>query len=190
MAVPSDFTTQDISGKFVINKTLSGNDGMTEILSLQGVPWILRKGISVATVTFNIKHYKTNTDTEQIDVVHTITGGIQGTTEERTLDDEQRHKKDYILGPTVGSTKRVTRVDEIPTFSRDGWTADTLEKGLIIDITDSVPTNARKSWKLIQLWGVQEISHQRRYTRHVHFTGPRGDVVETKMYYDYIGSIL
>ena len=51
----------------------------------QGIGWMTRKLISVATITLDIKHY-TEEGTEHIDIEQTATGGIKGTTENRILD--------------------------------------------------------------------------------------------------------
>lgn len=37
----------------------------------------------------------------------------------------------------------------------------------------------------VQTWGIELVDGQRRYARHVNFTGPKGEKVKTKMYYDY-----
>jgi len=51
----------------------------------QGISWVTRTLISVATITLDIKHY-TEDCTEHIDIDQTATGGIKGTTENRILD--------------------------------------------------------------------------------------------------------
>ncbi|KAG6818054.1 hypothetical protein H0H87_009209 [Tephrocybe sp. NHM501043] len=66
MAAPDSLNILDISGTYVMNKSISDNF-TDEILRLQGVSWWKRKAISVGTVTLKIKHYKEDGD-EHIDI--------------------------------------------------------------------------------------------------------------------------
>lgn len=36
-----------------------------------------------------------------------------------------------------------------------------------------------------QSWGVEEIDGERKYTRHVFFTGPNNEVINARLVYDY-----
>ena len=36
-----------------------------------------------------------------------------------------------------------------------------------------------------QSWGVEEIEGERKYTRHVFFTGPNNEVINARLVYDY-----
>lgn len=53
---------------------------------LQGIGWFKRRAISLATITLDIKQYRDDEGVEHIDIEQTATGGIKGTTENRTLD--------------------------------------------------------------------------------------------------------
>lgn len=53
---------------------------------LQGVSWFTRKAIRFSTITLDIKQYRDDDGVEHIDIDQTATGGIKGTTENRTLD--------------------------------------------------------------------------------------------------------
>lgn len=53
---------------------------------LQGIGWFTRKAIGLATITLDVKQYRDDEGVEHIDIVQTATGGIKGTTENRTLD--------------------------------------------------------------------------------------------------------
>jgi len=37
----------------------------------------------------------------------------------------------------------------------------------------------------LQTWGIENINGERRYTRHVDFTGPKGESVQTRLVFDY-----
>ena len=54
--------------------------------------------IGFATVTLHIKHYKDKNGVESIDIKQTLTGGIEGTQENRTLDWVERPHEDKIFG--------------------------------------------------------------------------------------------
>jgi len=112
MAAPPTVTAADISGDYVMNKGIS--DDFDAILSLQGISWFLRKGISYATVTQHIKHYtapaadsaeppvkfagrEIKDGLEHIDIPQTVSGGLQGTTELRILDGTKRTHEDHVF---------------------------------------------------------------------------------------------
>lgn len=48
--------------------------------------WMTRKALAIANITLNIKHTKDEAGVEKIDIDQTLTGGIKGTSEHRTLD--------------------------------------------------------------------------------------------------------
>ncbi|KAK1228627.1 hypothetical protein PQX77_008221 [Marasmius sp. AFHP31] len=190
MAVPAEFTTLDISGKFIMNKTLS--DPHDAILAAQGVGWMMRKTIGLATITLSVKHYKDAQDVEHIDIDQTLTGGIKGTREERTLWWKERETSDHIFGPVVGKSRRVkdlSVVDPSDDWLKTGWTADSLEHGLVHSHVESDTPKSGKTWIGVQLWGMEEVNNERRYTRHVHFTGPDAKVIKARLVYDYIGPV-
>ncbi|KAF9056516.1 LCCL domain-containing protein [Panaeolus papilionaceus] len=184
MAIPADFTILDISGKFTMNKTLSDQRTDT-ILSLQGVGWFKRKAISIGTITLAIKHYKDDSDVEHVDIDQTITGGIPGTREVRTLWWKERENEDHLFGHVIGKSRRIT-VDklDIP-FLKEGWTADTVEHGVIQSYVESDTPKSGTTWIANQTWGIEVIEGERRYVRHVKFTGPKEEDIEAKLVYDY-----
>ncbi|KAF9270071.1 LCCL domain-containing protein [Marasmius fiardii PR-910] len=186
MAVPPDFNILNLTGKFIMNKTLSDpHDG---ILAAQGMGWVTRKTISFATITLHIKHYKDKDDVEHIDIDQTLSGGIKGTREERTLWWKDRETVDPIFGAIVGRTRRVkdlSLVESDDEWLRTGWTPDTFEHGLVESRVESDTPKSNKVWLATQLWGMEEINGERRYSRHVHFTGPDGNIIKARLVYDY-----
>ncbi|CAA7259919.1 unnamed protein product [Cyclocybe aegerita] len=188
MAVPADFSILNISGKFTMNKTLT--DPRTDtILSLQGVGWFKRKAISVGTVTLSIKHYKDDEGVEHVDIDQTITGGIPGTSEIRTLWWKERESEDHIFGHIIGKSRRIKAEELDVPFLQQGWTADTLEHGVIQSYVESNTPKSGTTWIANQSWGVEEINGERRYARHLKFTGPGGEDIEAKLIYDYLGPL-
>ncbi|KAJ7783632.1 hypothetical protein DFH07DRAFT_873695 [Mycena maculata] len=187
MAVPSDFTILDISGKFVMNKSLSGNTD--EVLALQGVSWFKRKAISIGTVTLAIKHYKDDEGHEHVDIDQTLTGGIPGTREERFLTWTERSSEDHLFGAIIGKSRRVQASELEEEFLKKDWTADTLEHGLIQSYVYSDTPKSGTTWIANQAWGIQELNGERRYVRHLKFTGPQGQDIEILLVYDYLGPL-
>lgn len=185
MAAPSSLTTLDLSGQYVMNKSLS--DSTDEILRLQGVSWFTRKAIGIATLTLSVKHYKDDAGVEHIDVDQTLTGGIKGTTEIRVLNWEAREHEDHIFGFVVGRSRRI-RVEDIEhEFLRVGWLPDTTEHGAINSYVESDTPKSGTSWTAEQIWGFEEVNGERRYVRHVRFIGPGGENIQARLVYDYSG---
>ncbi|KAG6832286.1 hypothetical protein H0H92_003519 [Tricholoma furcatifolium] len=172
------------------NKTLSDGNS-DEILHLQGVSWFKRKAISLATVTLKIKHYKDSEGVEHVDIDQTLTGGFPGTTEKRTLTWTERKHEDHLFGPVIGKTRR-TKVDALEDdFLKRDWSDDTLEHGVIQSYVESDTEKSAISWIADQTWGIELIGEakERRYTRHVKFTGPKGEAIECRLIYDYHGAL-
>jgi hypothetical protein len=188
MAAPADLNVLDISGKWVMNKTLSDQRTDT-ILQLQGVGWFKRKAISVGTVTLAVKHTKGEDGIERIHIDQTLTGGIPGTTEERTLWWKERENDDHLFGPVIGKSRRVKAEElDIP-FLKEGWTSDTFAHGLIQSYVESDTPKSGNVWIANQTWGLEEIDGERRYVRHVKFTGPKAEDIEAKLVYDYLSPL-
>jgi hypothetical protein len=55
--------------------------------------------IGLATVTLHVNHYKDDSGVEHIDIKQTLTGGIEGTQEDRILDWATRSHEDKLFGP-------------------------------------------------------------------------------------------
>jgi len=72
------------------------SDSSDRILELQGVSWFKRKAIELATITLNVNHY--DDGIEHINIDQTLTGGIPGNAEYRTLDWVERRKQDDLFG--------------------------------------------------------------------------------------------
>ncbi|KAJ7278898.1 hypothetical protein C8J57DRAFT_1125638 [Mycena rebaudengoi] len=187
MAVPADFTTANISGKFVMNKLLS--DPFEPILQLQGIGWFKRKVISVGTVTLYIKHYQNDEGAECIDIDQTITGGYPGTREERILSWTDGYAEDSLFGAVVGKTRRVKASELEEDFLTKNWTAETLEHGLIQSYVNSDTPKSGTPWIANQTWGMEDINGERRHVRHVDFKGPKDEEIKARLVYDYLGPL-
>lgn len=180
------------------DKSLS--DDTDRILQLQGVGWLKRKAITMGTLTLFLKHYKDDAGVEHIDIDQTLTGGIPGTSEKRTLTWTERHNEDHIFGAVIGKTRR-TKAEELDDFLKKGWTADTYEHGVVQSYVESDTAKSGTTWIADQVWplmlfslppvdssqawGIEDINGERRYSRHIKFTGPGGEDIEARLVYDY-----
>ncbi|KAJ6473300.1 hypothetical protein DFH09DRAFT_470235 [Mycena vulgaris] len=181
MAVPPHFTTLDLSGRFILNQTLS--DAAPDVLAHQGVanPGPILRGV----LSFN--HYTGDNGDERIWVEQEIAsqGHPKIADEDRALDWRDRAREDPLLGPVVSRIRRVKTHGLEPRFLRMGWTPDTLKYGVL---HYRVCNDARK-WVAVETWGIEEIEGQRRFCRHIEFSGPDGKDVEAHLVYDYVESL-
>jgi len=183
MAADPSIITRDLSATWVMNKTLS--DDTDEILRLQGLSWLTRRAIGLATLTLYVKHYKDDEGVEHIDIDQRLTGGIPGTIENRTLDWKFRVHEDYLFGPCIGRSRRA-KLDEIEhDYLRKGWLPDTEEHGVIHAYVESDTPKSGKTWSVEQVWGFEDIKGERRYARHLNFLGPEGENIKARLVYDF-----
>ena len=115
--------------------------------------WLTRRAISLSTITLYVKHYKDNDNVEHIDIDQRLTGGLPGTTENRTLDWTCRENSDYLFGPVLGRSRRVSldRIDN--DFLRKGWLPDTEQHGAINSYVKSDTPKSNKTWIAEQVCG-------------------------------------
>ena len=165
------YTTQpsnaDLARRANQNKSLSDNPDPA--LALQGVGWLTRKTIGAATITLNVKQYQgaptapadaDGPEVTHVDIDQTLTGGLKGTTEKRCIDDAFLARgwlegDDEKAGP-AGETHILSFVQSLD----NGWTAT-------------------------QVWGFQEVSGERRYTRNI-VIAKGSERVEIRLVYDYL----
>ncbi|PYH42072.1 uncharacterized protein BP01DRAFT_326013 [Aspergillus saccharolyticus JOP 1030-1] len=107
MAAPTEVTIKNLSGEWTMNKTLSNSTD--PILSLQGMSWLTRKALNIATVTLHINAYP---DSEDASVIHihidqTLTGGVKGTSEHRLSDGKKREHTDHLFGHVEGQSRYI-----------------------------------------------------------------------------------
>ncbi|KAJ5894651.1 hypothetical protein N7495_006342 [Penicillium taxi] len=84
------------------DKKLTGPD-TDPILKMQGVPWVVRKAIGIATVYLDYSVYTSECSESpgsvlNIDIHQTATAGLAGTSESRRLDWNIQTHSDYIFG--------------------------------------------------------------------------------------------
>ncbi|KAI1112046.1 hypothetical protein F5Y14DRAFT_285961 [Nemania sp. NC0429] len=196
MAAPPSKTTSNLNGQWVLNKTLS--DPTDPALALQGVGWLIRKGIGAARITITAKQYVDDGEagTTHIDIGQSASG-LSSTQENRTLDWSARPHKDWLFGAVEGRSKFVTRAELAALVGaddgearREGWVdSDYLardweeEEGEGKYIFSNVVAEA--GWFATQVWGFQVIGGERRYVRNV--VVAKGEKFENfKMVYDFV----
>ncbi|KAI4163829.1 MAG: hypothetical protein LQ342_002602 [Letrouitia transgressa] len=147
---------------------------------MQGVGWVLRKAISLATITLSITQYEKDGLTH-IDISQTATGGIKGTTENRTLDWEYREHKDGIFGEVRGKSRWV-KLDDVDddTFLKTGW--DDMDGEHVQSYVESKDNG----WTADQVWGFEIMDGKRYYVRHV-VVRKEDDWKQARLVYDYHG---
>jgi len=190
MSAPTSITTKDLSGVYVMNKTLS-DANRDDILKYQGVSWVKRNAIWYGTVTLYVKHYKDGNDVEHIDIRQTITGGFEGTTENRTLDWTERENEDHVFGHVKSKSRRANPNDFDNEWLKNGWLSDTQEHGVINSWVESDTPKSGMTWTAEQTWGFETLEvepgkTERRYVRHVQYLDNEHNV-KCKLAYDYLG---
>ena len=71
----------------------------------QGLSWLTRKAIGLATVTLEVNEYKDDDEVVHIDIAQTLTGGVQGTTERRITNWTENDHTDHIFGHVKGMSR-------------------------------------------------------------------------------------
>lgn len=182
------------------NKTVS--DPFDGVLSLQGIGWLTRKALGAATVTQSLRQSPTTGEdgqpTTHVTIVQTITGGLKGSTEERTLDWHYRGHTDWLFGTLQGRSRYNTLAriredskgqnasEEDVKFVTEGWLKET-EEG---DVLESFVENEGNKWTGWQIWGFADIGGERKFTRRfVIKRTDKDEVVRVRLIYDYAGEL-
>jgi len=113
------------------NHKLSDDADVDKILALQGVGWLSRKIIKTATIKLFLKHYKDDEGVEHIDIEQTVTGGISGPPEYRTLNWTP-HKLDHsFFGSIIAKSRRIPVAEVTDEYLNSDWLPDVSRDGLI-----------------------------------------------------------
>jgi hypothetical protein len=140
MAAPPEVTLANLSGNWIMVRIYFGcfiaplayrrlADDPDPMLALQGVPWLKRKIILLATVALSVKEYVDAENATHIDLDQTATGGIQGTTELRILDWSETTHEDHIFRNVKSRNRWVTDLKTIESgnggplhpYLTEGW---------------------------------------------------------------------
>ncbi|KAL4967099.1 uncharacterized protein BDV14DRAFT_198196 [Aspergillus stella-maris] len=209
MAVPAEMTIATLSGQFVPNKALS--DDADSSLALQGVPWLLRKGISLASPKFVLSQ-ATEDGTAVVSI--TVSGVGSGVTEKRVLNWEPVEGKNPLFGKTESEFEPYLMLlwDSSPISSARSrlytsplqrseshseedikfLNAETFKNGAPsswAEDTESqhlhcIITNSEAGWTMEQVWGFEELDGKKYHTRRS--IVKKGEAVERgKLVYNY-----
>ncbi|UKZ73144.1 hypothetical protein TrVFT333_000785 [Trichoderma virens FT-333] len=185
MAAPASKTTKDLNGNWTMNKTLS--DSSDPVLSLQGVGFLTRKAIGLATVTLEIKQYEgppkpPNTATDvvtHIDIVQSASK-LSSTEEKRCFDNFPRTHTDWLFGTVEGRSRWVSLDEVTDEFLKKDWLVEGEGQSFITNVAE----NKEKGWVAEQVWGFQIVDGERRYCRHVVVT-KGSERAQIRLVYDY-----
>lgn len=180
--------------KYQQNKSQSSN--IEPGLALQGIGWVTRKAVSMATLTLHVKQFvappsppadPANPPATHIEIEQTGTGGMKGTTEKRCLDYTFREHSDWLFGRVKGQSKWLTPDDISDPFLKSGWLEGDEEKGgpngetHIISHVESLESG----WTATQIWGFKLIDGVRKYCRNV-VIAKGSERVELQLVYDFL----
>ncbi|EWC45535.1 hypothetical protein DRE_05393 [Drechslerella stenobrocha 248] len=143
MAAPADKTAADMSGSYIMNRSLSGDtDG---ILALQKVGWLLRKSLGLATVTIALTHDAAN----DVINIHSVAGGVISTNESVHLDGKAYPRKnDKVWGNFEVVAQKVRAADIDDDILREGWAGEE-----VIQVSSE---NKEYKWTAVQIWGFKD----------------------------------
>ncbi|MCJ1286686.1 hypothetical protein MMC26_006032 [Xylographa opegraphella] len=121
----------------------------------------------MATITLTVSQYtEPETNLTHIDIQQTATGGISGTTEQRTLDWQLRPHRDGVFGEVEGKSRWVllADLDKGPDYEwlTRGWLEESGGEHV-----QSWVVSEKAGWTAEQIWGFEEINDVRYHTRHV-----------------------
>ncbi|KAM3445572.1 hypothetical protein NHJ13734_000273 [Beauveria thailandica] len=182
MAAPADKTVLDLNGNWIMNAKLS--DSSDAVLKAQGVNWLMRKVITMATVTLIVTQTRDASGNVLLDIENKPSGGMPGAVEKRVLNWEPVELNHTLFGNIRGRS-RVVRVGELDDeWLRGGW-----EEG-----TDEVlhfKTEHMDSKGVVtqQVLGFVRVDGVRYQARRVLVTTEGVDKnVEITIIYDYLGT--
>ncbi|KAK3329732.1 hypothetical protein B0H66DRAFT_35961 [Apodospora peruviana] len=193
MAAPPTKNIGDLSGKWTMNKSQS--NPLEPALALQGIGWLTRKAVGIATFTLDVKHYTgppsppadpSAPAVAHIEIDQLGTGGIKGTTEKRCLDNQFREHSDWLFGHVRGQTRWIDLPEISDEFLKSGWLDTDAEKGgpngekHLISYVESLDNG----WTATQIWGFKEVEGLRKYVRNV-VVAKGTERVEIQLVYDW-----
>ncbi|KAH8882117.1 hypothetical protein GQ53DRAFT_461699 [Thozetella sp. PMI_491] len=194
MAAPASKTLKDLTGKWALNKSLS--DSPEPALALQGIGWLTRKAIGLASVTLNTKQYTgppnapadaSGAPVVHIDIEQTATGNLKGTTENRCVDGTWREHSDWLFGSVRGRTIWIKAEAIEDPFLAGNWLEGDEEAAgpegetHIMSHVESLDNG----WTAVQIWGFQTVNGERRYARNL-VISKGSDKVTFRMVYDWV----
>lgn len=158
------------------------------------------------SLTLAIKHTTDEAGVEHINIDQTLSGGISGDSENRTLDWQERDEYDDIFGAVTGKSRRIPVEEITDEFLKKDWTQDTINDDIVLTDSWSTPGKNSYTWRAVQViasfllfnlflpaqpnnqtWGFAMVNEERRYVRHTTFTSSQKQdgPIHTRFVYDY-----
>ncbi|KAI0348516.1 hypothetical protein BDW22DRAFT_97973 [Trametopsis cervina] len=186
MSVPAETNSLNLSGKYILNKSLS--DDTDEILRLQGISWFTRRAIALASLYVTLTH-ATEEGVETIIHAQELSGGVGSSSDKRILDWQEREVADKLFGDVVTKSRRATAADLEPAFLKEGWSEHSLQNGVVNTHGHSDTPKSGTTWIADQVWDIQDVSGERRFVKRISFTGPKGEEIQARQIFDYLGPL-
>lgn len=187
-AFPSYSTESNISQ----NKSLS--DSFDSAFEIQGIPWIIRKLVSVTTLSLKVSHDTDESDAPTLIFTQAASVAIAGLSEEketRFLDGRETFHSSTLFGTSSARSRLVNLVNAT---GNDGkpldpvLTRDFLQEGKPggdNNLLDSI-VHQTKGWAMDQLWGFGIVNDERRFMRKMALR-KGGKVAYITAFYDWKG---
>lgn len=155
-------------------------------LTIQGISYLVRKGILASTITIEVNQYEAapaapnedKPDCWHIDIVQSASG-LTSTQENRSIDDTFRPHSDWLFGNIKGHSTWVGVDDIKDEYLKKGWLAEG-DKELLLSHVESDDYG----WVADQIWGFQEVDGERHYCRNIVIT-KEAERAEFRFVYDY-----
>ncbi|KAJ5636009.1 uncharacterized protein N7484_009322 [Penicillium longicatenatum] len=192
MAAPPEVSMQDFTGSWALSKPLSG--AFDPVFAVQGIPWIIRKIISIASLSMKVEKEVDEAGTKILVFTQIASVAIAGLSEERevrVLDGREKFHSSALFGT---SSARSRMVDLSTAKGHDG---EPLDPELTKDFLDEGEPGGENNlydlivhqtagWAMEQVWGFGMVNGERRLMRTLKIK--KGDrVAYTRAIFDWKG---
>ncbi|QIW96907.1 hypothetical protein AMS68_002425 [Peltaster fructicola] len=201
--LPVDMSIKNLSGRWVLDKHASTDIAKT--LEVQGIPWLIRKVITTATVTLDLSHLdhdlvqKSSTNvsptstteirrTEWSDVQNKmpIFGHVLGRSRFRDFHDANDvviEAHEFVSDSTDAQVSSEEARDDL-IWLATGWLPDGISD--TVTVLETQAKSLDSSWYSHQIWGFQTIDGHRRHVRKF-LTWKGAKKARATYVYDYLG---
>ncbi|KAK4150734.1 hypothetical protein C8A00DRAFT_17798 [Chaetomidium leptoderma] len=192
MAAPLDVSMHNLTGSWTMSKSLS--DPFDKALAMQGIPWIVRKLASLATLTMKVAHEVDESGAKILVFTQGASVAIGGISEEkevRVLD----WREEFHSSPIFGATSHRSRMVNLSAATgHDGQPLDPYltehfldegEPGGDNNLYDLV-VHQTNGWVMEQIWGFGMVIEQRWLMRTMAIRKD-GEMVNARVIYEWKG---
>ncbi|AEO63912.1 34ce6d64-c742-4309-abcd-1148363a702b [Thermothielavioides terrestris] len=192
MAAPSDVSMHNLTGSWTMSKSLS--DSFDGALAMQGIPWIIRKLASLATLTMKAEHDVDESGARILVFTQGASiaiGGISEEREVRVLD----WREEFHSSPIFGTTSHRSRMVNLSAATgHDGKPLDPFLTEPFLDEGEpggennlyELVVHQTNGWVMEQLWGFGMLNEQRWLMRTMAIR-KGGEVVKARAVYEWNG---